>query len=127
MWTLKYNVGMKYMRTQCRFISDIDKSAHKDPYVDEVYSYDIKEGFIEFNGYFRVKDNEFPLIYQLCLSQEDTSWNTLSCECYLVEIYKREIIEDTSIITEIDEDGEPMHICFCPTERMRLWFRVIEK
>ena len=114
------------MTIQCQFISD-KGFANKDPYVRELFSYNITEGFIEFDGFFRATDEEFPLTYQLYLSQEDASWKIISCENYLIEIYKREIIEDTSVISEIDEDGEPMHICFCPTERMKLWFLVINK
>ena len=47
---------------------------------------------------------------------------------YIVEIYKKEINEITDVISEIDDgDGEKLNVCFFPTNRQTIYFRVIEK
>lgn len=60
----------------------------------------------------------------------ENSWNEYYTEYlrefYTIEIYNKEVYESTDVISEIDDDGEPMHICFFPTNKMKLWFRVIE-
>ena len=54
-------------------------------------------------------------------------YNELEKQFYKIEIYKMELYESTDEISEIqDEDGEPMSICFFPTNMLKLWFRVIE-
>ena len=46
---------------------------------------------------------------------------------YIVEIYKKEIHENTDVISEIDDgDGEKANICFFPTNRQTIYFRVLE-
>ncbi len=46
---------------------------------------------------------------------------------YNVEIYKRVVHECTDRISEEeDDDGTPMQICFFPTNRQTLYFRVLE-
>ena len=46
---------------------------------------------------------------------------------YTVEIYKKVIHENTDIISEIDDaDGEKANICFFPTNRQTIYFRVLE-
>lgn len=46
---------------------------------------------------------------------------------YIIEIYKKEVYESTDEISKIDdEDGEEMNVCFFPTNRMKIWFRVLE-
>jgi hypothetical protein len=47
-------------------------------------------------------------------------------EFYMIEIYKKEIYESTDVISQIDDDGELMDVCFFPTNKMKLWFRVLE-
>ena len=45
---------------------------------------------------------------------------------YNVEIYKMIIHEKTDVISQIDdEDGEPMNVCFFPTNRQTIYFRVL--
>lgn len=49
---------------------------------------------------------------------------TLQC---VVEIYKKVIHEKTDVLSEIDDsDGETMNICFFPTNRQTIYFRVLE-
>jgi hypothetical protein len=46
---------------------------------------------------------------------------------YIVEIYKKEINEITDVISEIDEgNGEKLNVCFFPTNRQMIYFRVLE-
>ena len=46
---------------------------------------------------------------------------------YIVEIYKKEINEITDVISEIDDgDGEKLNVCFFPTNRQIIYFRVLE-
>ncbi len=48
---------------------------------------------------------------------------------YQIEIYKKEVFESTDKISEnadFDEDGEPIHICFFPTNIQKVYFRVLE-
>jgi hypothetical protein len=55
------------------------------------------------------------------------TYDLLEQDVYIVEVYKREIIECTDQISTIeDEDGEPMRVCFTPTDRQRIYFRVLE-
>jgi hypothetical protein len=55
------------------------------------------------------------------------TYDLLEQNVYLVEIYRREIVECTDQISTIeDEDGEPMRVCFSPTDRQRIYFRVLE-
>lgn len=58
-------------------------------------------------------------------------YRELECLQYIVEIYKKVIHENTDVISEIedDEDGdgrEKMNVCFFPTNRQTIYFRVIE-
>ena len=45
---------------------------------------------------------------------------------YKIEIYKKEVYESTDEISEIqDEDGELMNVCFFPTNKIKMWFKVL--
>ena len=91
-----------------------------------------------FNGYFHAEDEKLPLQCTLCLSEAAKEpykiensvsyYKYLFHELYLIEIHRREFLEDTSEYSEeIDEDGTPMKICFFPTHHIKIWFRVIAK
>lgn len=55
-------------------------------------------------------------------------YNELQKDYYAIEIYKKEVYECTNEISEVeDEDGEMMRVCFFPTNKMKIWFRVIEE
>ncbi len=108
------------------------------PYVRDrdsiVYECDGKEGTLAFNGYFYVEagpeDSNKPRRYPECLPKK--VFMSLSCdhtyEQYKIEIYKMELYESTNEISEIDgDDGEePMRVCFFPTNKMKIWFRILE-
>jgi hypothetical protein len=94
----------------------------------------LEEGpdFIEFDGRFHAED--FPLPYIMILYEMETTpylvedgtshYRMVRSIKQDIEVIRREILEDTSVISEIVEDGEPMSICFTPTCRQRIWFKV---
>jgi hypothetical protein len=43
----------------------------------------------------------------------------------VVEIYKKEMYESTNEKSYIEE-GVELEVCFFPTNRMKIWFRVLE-
>ena len=49
-------------------------------------------------------------------------------ECaYRIEIYKRVLHESTDRISEeVDTDGTPINVCFFPTNKQTIYFRVLE-
>ena len=54
-------------------------------------------------------------------------YKELECLQYIVEIYKKVIHENTDVISEIEYDErEKMNVCFFPTNRQTIYFRVIE-
>jgi hypothetical protein len=45
----------------------------------------------------------------------------------IINVYKRVTHESTNRVSEIeDDDGEPMSVCFFPTNRQTLYFRIVE-
>ena len=55
-------------------------------------------------------------------------YNYLEQQNYMIEIYKRVIHECTDEISEIeDDDGSPMNVCFFPTNKQTIYFRVLEE
>ena len=55
------------------------------------------------------------------------NYKTIENHMYKVEIYKRVIHECTDQISELEEDGEIMHVCFFPTDKQTIYFRILEK
>ena len=54
-------------------------------------------------------------------------YNTLEVHDCIIEVYKRVTHESTNRVSEIeDDDGEPMSVCFFPTNRQTLYFRIVE-
>lgn len=97
-------------------------------YDREVFHFD-KEGVLELDG--RRIYEPLPVSCRLTIHQREKEpykveeysayYHMARYETYEISIYKIEVIEDTSIISTI-EDG--MHVCFTPSERMRLWFTI---
>ena len=55
-------------------------------------------------------------------------YKTLEENTYLVEIYKRVKHECTNAYSnDVDSDGDEMRICFFPTDKQTIYFRVLEK
>ena len=116
----------------------------RNPYIIRLIDYTIsdKEGSIAFDGYYYVLDEEFPIrtFYNTTLREEKpyeeeitneghiTKYRNLEDTYYEIEIYDRQKLEDTSRISEIeDEDGSPMRVCFFPTHKQKILFRVIKQ
>ena len=115
-----------------------NKSFHEPLYISELLEYNEKEGFIHFNGYYYVEDHappyvedkvepwERPIRYNIWLPRVVTmSVYEEDYKEYNIEIYKRIIHESTDKISEIEEDGEPMRVCFFPTNRQTIYFRIV--
>ncbi len=117
----------------------------KTPYIRDgntvVYECNGKEGSIAFNGYFYIEDGppENPKPWQssedwlpkkVCMTitrrEDDADGKVLQSCVYLVEIYKKEMYESTNEKSYIEEEGIQVEVCFFPTNRMKIWFRVLE-
>ncbi len=126
--------------------------AQRTPYIERLIGYenDGSEGCIHFDGYYYVYDgseedyvkeseqyeeNRLPkrLLMDVIVQETEPyhtyrgrSWfRIVSHDQFDVEFYRREKIKCTDVISEIeDEDGEPMSVCFFPTNEQRLYFRV---
>jgi hypothetical protein len=122
------------------------------PYIrDEeatVFICDGSEGSVLFNGYYYVQDSDIPsetghLPKQMEIHVkirekepykeeylEDGStrlYHVVYDEYfYIIEVYKRVKHESTNEISEIEDDGEPMEVCFFPTDLQTLYFRVLK-
>jgi hypothetical protein len=54
-------------------------------------------------------------------------YKELECLQYIVEVYKKVNHENTDVISDIEEgNGEKMKVCFFPTNRQTIYFRVLE-
>ena len=116
----------------------------RNPYIIRLIDYTIsdKEGSIEFDGHYYVLDEEFTIrtFYNTTLREEKpyeeeisdeghiTKYRNLEDTYYEIEIYNRQKLEDTSRVSEIDdEDGSLMRVCFFPTHKQKILFRVIKR
>lgn len=121
------------------------------------YFCDGKDGYIHFDGYYYVENHAPPYLergdrperYDTWLPQtlvmfaqlhekdpyktevvDNTSiyyYKEIESIQYIIEIYKKDIHENTDVISEIDDgDGENAKICFFPTNRQTIYFRVIK-
>jgi hypothetical protein len=117
----------------------------RDPYFQRIIDYQISdtEGYIHFDGYYYVLNEEFPIrtMYNVTLRADEpyeegetadggtyAKYKNVEDKWYEIEIYDRVKIEDTSRISEIDdEDGQPMRVCFFPTHEQKILFRVIKQ
>jgi len=106
-----------------------------------VYESNGNEGTLAFNGYFYVEndpeDSKKPRRYSESLPKkvfmslrhyDEEPYKEYENVFYKIEIYKVELYESTNEISEIDgDDGEePMRVCFFPTNKMKIWFRILE-
>lgn len=116
----------------------------RNPYIIRLIDYTVsdKEGSIVFDGYYYVLDEEFPIrtFYNTTLHEEKpyeeettdegtiAKYRNLEDTYYEIEFYDRQKLENTSKISEIeDEDGSPMRVCFFPTHKQKIQFRVIKQ
>jgi len=54
-------------------------------------------------------------------------YNELQKDCYTIEIYKKEVYESTDQISQIEDGEEMLDVCFFPTNKMKIWFRVLDE
>lgn len=106
------------------------------PWVGTLYAYDLSEGMIEYNGYFYRSEERMPLTGHINIGkQEEKPYMVENGRYYYkyvfsyvaeIEVYRYEEMEDTSQYSEIEEDdGEVMNVCFFPTARQKIWFRIL--
>jgi hypothetical protein len=84
-------------------------SKGKKPYVKELYNLDFQKGVIEFNGYYYEDEENLPQKVTMFFQNNK----------YEIEIYKMEILENTSVYFDDEEFGK---ICLFPTYKMQLFF-----
>jgi hypothetical protein len=128
----------------------------KTPYIynqDTIeYICDGITGSLCFDGYYYVEDTKkeearysdwLPQTLDMYVKRRETEpykkevgengytryfYNTVEENLYTIEIYKRVIHESTDIISQVeDEDGEEMNVCFFPTNKQTVYFRVLAK
>jgi hypothetical protein len=116
----------------------------RDPYVQKLIQFNIfdNEGFIHFDGYYYVMNEEFPTrVFFNTTVREDkpyeeetredghhAKYKIIEDDFYEIEIYDRIKIENTSSYDEVDEeDGSKMRICYFPTYEQKIFFKVINK
>ena len=110
------------------------------PYVKELISYNIdintKTNYIEYNGHFY--NNILPITCYMFLLQNEAKpykiegnnsyYNKIINEKYIVEIYKKELIEDISEYFNDNNDIiENSRICLTPLNKERIWFKILNK
>ncbi len=115
----------------------------RDPYIQKLIEFSISEteGYIHFDGYYYVMNEEFPkrLFFNTTV-REDKPYEEKQTELglqlkykifedlfYEVEVYDRNKIRNTSSYDEVEEDGQKMRICYFPTDEQKLFFRVINR
>jgi hypothetical protein len=113
----------------------------RDPYVQHLIDFYIneKEGYIHFDGYYYVMNEEFPkrIFFNTTVREEkpyeeketengyECKYRVIEDKFYEVEIYDRIKMVNTSSYDEVDEDGSKMRICYFPTHEQKILFRVI--
>jgi hypothetical protein len=119
-------------------------SERRDPYIQKLIEFSISEteGYIHFDGYYYVLNEEFPkrVFFNTRVREEKpyeeetredgyhAKYRMLEDLFYEIEIYDRIKIENTSSYDEVEEDdGSKMRICYFPTYEQKIYFRVINK
>lgn len=100
----------------CRFHSLTGQFRPRYPFVQKIHAYDMDKGFLEYTGHYYLLEEDLPERYELRLYKKT----------YIIEIYRREQLQNLSQYTVEIEDGEEKHMaCLTPTHRERIWFHVI--
>jgi hypothetical protein len=117
---------------------DFFSKERRDPYIKELIEYNLTktEGFIHFDGYYYVANEEFPirtflnssLRKEVSSDEYEKKYKLVEDKYYMIEIYNREKIENTSSYDEVEEeDGSKMSICYFPTHTQKLYFKIIQE
>lgn len=124
---------------------------YRVPYIcsDEPFEYvcDGEEGYITFDGYYYVENHAPPYpedsdlensgrypewlpktMNMIYVKREEAPPSKVIEETvYTIEIYKKIIHKSTNRISQIeDDDGEVMNVCFFPTNKQTIYFRILE-
>lgn len=121
-----------------------------------VYTCDGAEGTLSFDGYYYIEDHAppypgdskythryprwLPATLQMEVSHREDEpyaqresedgttyfYRKTKHESYVVEIYRRDTHESTDRISKVEDGDEMMDVCFFPTNRQTLYFRVLE-
>jgi hypothetical protein len=123
---------------QCDIYFMMSNPQIREPYILKLFGYetDGHEGIIDFDGRNTIKEEGLPIKLLMLVTIKDRTgftkensnsifYNLNKQDELFIEIYKKEIICCTDRISTIeDEDGEEMNVCFTPTDRQKLYFRV---
>lgn len=94
----------------------------RSPHIRRLIRVDLKEGVLVFDGYYYASEAELPARAHLVITRDD-----IFEHASLVEITAKEEGEDTSQMSEIEEDdGSVLQVCFFPTRIITLRFVVLE-
>lgn len=127
---------------ECYFVSKDINISLRVPYVKELISYNIdtntNTNYIEYNGHFN--NNILPIVAYMFLTEFEAKpykvegntsyYNKLIDEKYIVEIYKKEFIEDISKLNTFNDNNdiiENSRICLTPLNREKIWFKILNK
>ena len=137
------------------YFNNVTKDQHRVPYIidEDTFEYkcDGKEGTVTFDGYYNVEDREPPYpeddalerwerpmrhgvwlpqklnLYVQWSKVESNEQKIVEEHGYIIEIYKRVKHASTNQYSEIDDgDDQSMRVCFFPTDRQTIYFRVLE-
>ena len=75
--------------------------------------------------YIQKREKE-PYKQEKTVSSTTSYYNTIEEHAYIIEIYKRVIHTSTDKYSTEDGDGSPMNICFFPTNKQTIYFRILE-
>lgn len=115
----------------------------RDPYIQDLIEFKLSEteGFIHFDGYYYVMNEEFPqrIFFNTIVTEYkpyeqkqtengfECKYRTIEDKFYEVDIYDRVKIENTSSYDEVDEDGHKMSICYFPTHEQKIMFKILNE
>ena len=108
-------------------------SSWRVPYIENLMDFvcDGSGGSITFDGYYYVEDvcDDRPhhaLPQRLMMDYYFYDEGKKTEAFYEIEVYKRDFIKNTSTISEdLEEDGSVMKVCFFPTHKQTVYFRVL--
>lgn len=101
-------------------------SFHIIDLIDIKWSEVTMNGFISFNGYFHLKEEKFPKIPYLMVIYTHNNVKPSAFHMYGIVFEKKTSIKDTSKYGTIEDEDESMSVCFFPTEKQRLIFKIVK-
>lgn len=83
-------------------------------------------GYIEFDGYFYIDEEEYASNPYIMVVHSKEYINPSFYHRYGIIFEKRELIKDTSFPEDFSNDDPEENICFFPTEHQRLTFKIVK-